>query len=307
VTPTDGCGRCGPGTDVEGGFVVADEQQTAAPDSTAVRVALWRAMHVRIDRPPHVLEDEIGLQLAAPDDGWQDRGDMHPIHTATFRAGIVVRSRFAEDLVARQAGHGVDQYVILGAGLDTFALRQPGLAARLLVFEVDQPGPQAWKRARLIELGYGIPVGLRLVPVDFEAGASWWDRLVDAGFDTGKPAVVASLGVSMYLTRDANAATLRQLASLAPGSTLVMTFAPRLDLLDADDRAGRLVAENGARASGTPWLSVFTPQEIVAMARDAGFTTAEHVSAEALNQRYFTGRTDGLRTSSGEELLVAAT
>jgi len=286
---------------------VADEQRAAEPDSTAVRVALWRAMHVQVDPPPHVLRDEIGLQLAAPQDGWRDRGDMHPTGTSRYRAGVVVRSRFTEDLVAEHAARGVSQYVILGAGLDTFAQRQPGLAAPIRVFEVDQPGPQAWKRERLTELGYGIPAWLRLVPVDFEASGSWWDRLVAAGFDAGQPAVVASLGVSMYLTKDANAATLRQLASLAPGSTLVMTFAPPLELLEAAERPAREVAEQGARSSGTPWLSFFAPQDILAMARRAGFKDAEHVSAALLNQRYFAGRTDGLRTSSGEELLVAAT
>jgi O-methyltransferase involved in polyketide biosynthesis len=145
------------------------------------------------------------------------------------------------------------------------------------------------------------------VPVDFEADGSWWDHLVAAGFDAAEPAVVASLGVSMYLTKDANAATLRQLASLAPGSTLIMTFAPPLDLLDEQARAGRLTAENGARASGTPWLSSFAPQEILALARQAGFTGARYVSAALLNERYFAARTDDLRTAPGEELLVATT
>src|SRR6204780_3909624 len=142
-------------------------EQTQAPDSTAVRTALWRAMHVQGDPPPHVLEDEIGLQLAAPDDGWRDRPDMHPAGTSGFRAAIVARARFIEDLVVEQAGQGVAQYVILGAGLDTFTQRRPEIAARLRVFEVDQPGPQAWKRRRLDELGFGVPEGLRLGPVDF--------------------------------------------------------------------------------------------------------------------------------------------
>jgi methyltransferase (TIGR00027 family) len=283
---------------------VADEQ-AVAPESSAVRVALWRALHVQIDSPPHVLEDEIGLRLAAPEHGWRQRGDMDPVRTSRFRAGIVARSRFTEDVVAEQAGNGVGQYVILGAGLDTFAQRQPELAARIGVFEVDRPGPQAWKRGRLTELGYGVPAWLHLVPVDFEAGGSWWDRLLAAGFDPGESAVVASLGVSMYLTKDANTATLGQLAALAPGSTLVMTFAPLLELLDEEDRQARMFAENGARGSGTPWLSSFAPEEIVAMARDAGFADAWHVPAAMLNERYFAGRTDGLRTSSGEELLVA--
>src|SRR5437764_6069085 len=179
------------------------DERTAAADSTAVRVALWRAMHVQVDPPPHVLADEIGLRLAAPDDGWHRRPDMDPQATRGFRASIVARARFIEDLVAEQAGRGVAQYVILGAGLDTFAQRRPEIASGLRIFEVDRPGPQAWKRQRLIELGFGIPEWLRLVPVDFEAGGSWREQLVTAGFDADQPAVVASTGVSLYLTRDA--------------------------------------------------------------------------------------------------------
>jgi len=276
-----------------------------APDSTAVRVALWRAMHVQVDAPPHVLEDELGLRLADPDDGWRARGDMDPRGTSLFRAGVVARARFVEDLVAERADKGVGQYVILGAGLDTFAQRRTDMAARLRVFEVDRPGPQAWKRKRLIELGYGVPDWLRLVPVDFEAGEAWRDRLAAAGFDAAAPALVASAGVSMYLTKDANAATLREISSLGPGSTVVMTFMPPLELVDEEDRAVRQFSENGARASGTPFITFYTPDEVVALAREAGFKDARHVSAAMLNQRYFAGRTDGLRTSSGEELLVA--
>src|SRR5438132_10343574 len=171
---------------------------TAAPDSTAVRVALWRALHVQLDPPPHVFEDEIGLRLAAPEEGWHRRPDMDLYATSAFRASIVARARFIEDLVVAPAGRGVGQYVILGAGLDTFAQRRPQIASRLLVFEVDQPGPQAWKRRRLIELGFGVPDWLRLVPVDFEASGSWWQQLAAAGVDPGQPAVVASTGVSMY-------------------------------------------------------------------------------------------------------------
>ena len=285
-----------------------DKQTAAAPDSTAVRVALWRAMHVQVDPPPHVIEDEIGLKLVAPDDGWRRRPDMDPQFTSPFRASIVARARFIEDLVVEQAGHGVDQYVILGAGLDTFAQRRSEIASRLRVFEVDQPGPQAWKRQRLIELGYGIPEWLRLVPVDFEAGDSWWERLAEAGFDASRPAIVASTGVSMYLTKDAIAATLRQVAALAPRSTLAMTFLLPLELADSEVRPGLELAEKGARASGTPFISFFTPPEILTLAREAGFREVQHVSAATLTQRYFASRTDGLRPpNNAEELLVANT
>ena len=283
---------------------MADEQ-IAGPDHTAVRVALWRALHLEVDAEPPVLADEVGLRLADPADGWRQRPDMHPVFTGGFRAAIVARARFIEDLVTAAADAGVGQYVLLGAGLDTFVQRRPEYAGRLRVFEVDQPEPQAWKRRRLTELGYGVPAWLRLVPVDFEAGASWWDLLAAAGFSAAAPAVVASTGVSMYLTRDANTATLRQLAALAPGSTVAMTFLLPAELLDERDRQGLAIAENGARASGTPFLSFFSPEEMVALAREAGFADARHVSSGLLNERYFAGRSDGLRMSTGEDLLVA--
>ncbi len=284
------------------------DDRTARADPTAVRVALWRAMHVQIDAPPHVLEDEIGLQLAGPDEGWRRRPDMDPQATSQFRASIVARARFIEDLVVQQAGRGVGQYVILGAGLDTFAQRRPEIASHLRVFEIDRPAPQAWKRQRLIDLGFGIPEWLRLVPVNFEAGGSWRERLAAAGFDAGKRSVVASTGVSMYLTPEANAATLREVAAFAMGSTLAMTFLLPLELADPLVRPGLMRAEQGARASGTPFISFFAPTEMLALAREAGFREARHVSAATLTERYFAGRSDGLRPpNNSEELLVAVT
>jgi methyltransferase (TIGR00027 family) len=264
-------------------------------------------MHVQVDPPPHVLVDELGLRLASPVNGWRDRPDMDPHATAGFRAGVVARSRFIEDLAVEQATRGVDQYVILGAGLDTFAQRAPAAAAHLRVFEVDQPGPQVWKRRRLNELGLGVPDRLRLVPVDFEAADDWWERLAAAGFDPARPAVVASAGVSMYLTEDATAATLRRIAGLAPGSTLVMTFQLPAELLDAGDRPVRQAVEEAARASGTPFVSFYSPPGMLSLARAAGFADARHVAGASHAERYFAGRTDGLRPPSGEDLLIATT
>ena len=280
---------------------------SAAPDHTAVRVALWRAMHVQVDPPPHVLEDQVGLQLVAPDENWRQRTDMDPEMTKSMRAAIVARARFIEDLVEERVGGGVKQYVMLGAGLDTFAQRRPEVASQLRIFEVDQPSPQAWKQQRLTELGLAIPEWLRFVPVDFEAGDSWWDRLLAAGFDASQPAVITSTGVSMYLTRDAIAATLRQIAALAPGSTLAMTFMIPMDLAEPDERIVRQFAENGARASGTPFISFFTPAEIVALALECGFHEAHHVPPATLVARYFSARSDGLRPFISEQFLIATT
>jgi methyltransferase (TIGR00027 family) len=277
------------------------------PDSTAVRVALWRALHVEVDAPPPVLADEIGLRLADPAPGWRARPDMDPQRTSGIRAAIVARARFIEDLVTEQAEHGTGQYVLLGAGLDTFAQRRSDAvqAAGLRVFEVDQPGTQAWKRRRLTELGYGVPEWLHLVPVDFEAGGSWRAAVTAAGLDPARPTVVSSTGVSMYLTRAANEAALRDLAQLAPWSTVAMTFLLPLELVDERDREGWVFSESGARRSGTPFISFFAPEEFLDLARSAGFADVRHVSGSQLNERYFAGRTDGLRMSTGEDFLVA--
>lgn len=283
------------------------DDHTEAPDSTAVRVALWRAMHVEVDEEPHVLEDVVGLQLVEPDSNWRDRPDMHPAGTSSFRAAIVARARFIEDLVAERAAAGVEQYALLGAGLDTFAQRRADLGAQVRIFEVDQPGTQEWKRRRLVEAGFGIPEWLRFVPIDFESGESWWAGLRAAGFDPDSAAVVASTGVSMYLTKETTAATLRQLAALAPGSAVVMSFLLPAELIDPADRPGLEMATRGAAASGTPFISFYSPDEMTALAKQAGFEGVQHISSRSLAERYFTGRADGLRPSTGEDILLATT
>ncbi|WP_158821154.1 class I SAM-dependent methyltransferase [Granulicella sp. S156] len=279
-------------------------KKSVKPDSTAVRVALWRAQHAQIDPLPHVLEDEIGLKLVAPSNAWRNRPDMMGAAMARYRASVVIRARFVEDLVTEQLAHGVGQYVILGAGLDTFAQRSPEIASHLQIFEIDRPGSQEWKRQRLIELGYGIPKGLHLVPVDFEVDDAWLDHLVAAGFDSSRPAVVASTGVSMYLTKEAIEATLQQVATFAPGSTFAMTFLLPPEPVTSTKPAGRPAAKTRSRK---PFISFFTPQEMLAMARKAGFKEARHLSGTTLTERYFPDRSDSLPSSSAEEMLIATT
>lgn len=272
-----------------------------------MRVALWRAQHVQADARPLVFEDEVGLQLAPPHD-WRSRTDMDAGRMALFRASIVGRARFVEDLVVQEISRGVEQYVILGAGLDTFAQRRPEVASLMRVFEVDRPGPQGWKRQRLVELGLGVPEWLRLVPVDFEGGDDWMRQLLAAGFDATRPAVVASTGVSMYLTKEAIAATLWQVAGLVAGSTFAMTFLLPTKYAEPELQPILEMAVKGAREQGTPFVSFFTPEEMLELARECGFREVEHVSAAALTERYFAGRTDGLRPPLDcEEFLVGRT
>ncbi len=278
--------------------------QTAGPDDTAVRTALWRASHVQADAAPYIIEDEVGLKLIAPPEGWQERPDMK--YTKRLRASIVARARFIEDIIVEQSKQGTGQYVILGAGLDTFAQRRPDIASRLQVYEIDQPGMLTWKQQRLKESGFGIPGYLHFVAVDFE-NQSWFTQLINAGFDSNKPAVVACTGVTLYLTREAIVSTLKQIATFATGSTLAITFYLPMQLLDEGDRPMQEIAENGARAAGTPFISFFTPDEIMDLAREAGFKAAKTISTKDMVQRYFTNRTDDLLPASGEVFLLATT
>lgn len=280
--------------------------QKIAPEHTAVRVALWRALHMQIDPVPHIFKDEIGAKIVA-EENWRQRQDMDPGFSKSMRASIVGRARFIEDLVEEQLKKGVTQYVILGAGLDTFAQRRPDLASKMHIFEVDQPGPQAWKKQRLADLGFTTPEWLHFVPVDFEAGDSWWDLLITSGFDPTKPAIVVSTGVSMYLTKETNFATLQQMSKLARGSTFAMTFMLALDLLEGQEKATMEFVMKKTQESGTPFLSLFVPHEIVEMTKEAGFKSALYVSGRDLYHRYFTHRTDGLDAGDAEAFLVAST
>lgn len=269
------------------------------PDNTAVRVALWRALHLEIDAPPHIIEDDLGLQLAAPGAGWQQRGDMHPEGTRQARLSIVTRARFTEDLVRST---GTQQYVILGAGLDTFALRHNSC---INVYEIDQPLTQAWKKQRIQELGWAIPDTLHFVPVDFEKDTDWLKSLAQQGFDLSQPAVISCTGVSMYLSHEAITDLLQKVAAMAKGTTLSMTFLLPKEHLQPDEQRLLEMAMKGAAAAGTPFLSFFTPDDMLALAHKAGFKYAEVVNGDELTKKYFQGRKDGLSLSNSELILIA--
>lgn len=280
-------------------------QPKTIPDNTAVRVALWRALHLQIDPTPHIFEDELALQLAAPEANWQQRPDMHPEGTRLLRLSIVARARFVEDLVAAAANEGVSQYVILGAGLDTFALRRKDLRSKITTYEIDEPDTQAWKKQRLTTLGLDIPDQLRFVPVDFEKNSNWLLQLTNAGFNVKSPAVVACMGVSLYLTHEAILGMLQQVATLAPHSTLAMSFLLPAALLNPEERRLLEMAMKGAAAAGTPFISFFTPEQMLELAADAGLKNGQIISGDDLAGRYFTGRKDLPSPPNAEQILVA--
>jgi len=210
------------------------------PDNSAVRTALWRAVHLQVDEKPYIIEDEVGLRLVAPEEGWQQRPDIK--YSKRLRASILARARFIEDLITEESKLGISQYVILGAGLDTFTQRRPEIASNLQIFEIDKPETLNWKREKLIEYGFGIPDYLHFVPLDFETSL-WWDNLLKAGFDLSVPAFVACTGVSLYLTREAIISTLKQISKLTPGSKLAMTFYLTMEFLDEEDKHMAEIAE----------------------------------------------------------------
>lgn len=203
-----------------------------------------------------------------------------------------------------KAQDGVEQYIILGAGLDTFAQRRADLTKTLTVFEVDRPDTQRWKRNRLAALGFE-STNQTFVPVDFDQGEDWWLKLNESGFDPRRGAVFASLGVSMYLTAQANESTLGLIGS-AHDSTFVVSFQVPPDLVEPGERRTHQSVKRGAQRGGSPWQSAYRPEDLMNSARRCGFDCVEHVPPDVLRDRYFSGRPDSLIPSSIEHLLVLA-
>jgi methyltransferase (TIGR00027 family) len=276
---------------------------TNQPDNTAARTALWRALHVLTDDKPHILEDLIGYELIKPEEGWQERPDMK--YTKRLRASIVARARFVEDLAKERIEKGVKQYVLLGAGLDSFVQRNSQVISPVNVYEIDQPDTLVWKEERLMEIGYKIPPNLHFVPVDFET-SSWWDELLNNGFDIHQKTFVSCTGVTLYLTRDAIIDTLKKITLLAPGSKIAIAFYLPLEQLDEEDKPLLEMAIKGAAASGTPFKSFFHVDEIAKLAQETGLKKIQTISTKDMTEKYFKHRKDDLVPASGEFILVAS-
>jgi len=276
--------------------------QTDRISRTALGVAIRRAAHQLMDQPP-VLDDPLAVRLVGPGFRRQMKRATHPV-AWDFRAFMAVRSRYVEDQVAEAVGNGVDQYVILGAGLDTFACRNPFPSLR--VFEVDLPATQAWKRKMLGEAGIALPENLTFVPLDFER-QMLAAELDEAGFDHRLPAFFGWLGVVPYLTLAAFRATLETIARLPPGSGVSFDYALDPETLGPVGRTAFDALSRRVEAVGEPFRLFFTADELEAELSRAGFRCIEQRDTEQLNEMYFKDRADGLRLSGlGLGMLVTA-
>lgn len=276
------------------------------PSATAQGTAMQRAAHQVFD-DPRVLDDPIALRIIGPENVALLRSNPEWYQTPRslgVRAFVVMRSRYAEDAVAEAAQRGIRQYVVLGAGLDTFAYRNP-YAGRVHVLEVDHPSTQARKRNRLREAGIEIPGSLTFAPINFES-QTLADGLERAGLRTDEPAFFSWLGVVVYLTKPAVMQTLRFVASsMAPGSEIVFDFLLPNSLLSEPQRRSREASARRVAALGEPWLSFFEPPRLAAELEEMGFAHVEVFGPEQANQRYFENRTDDLYVRGTNHLIRA--
>ena len=216
---------------------------------------------------------------------------------------MCIRSRFTEDLVERAIGRGVEQYVILGAGLDSFACRRSDLMDRLRVFEVDHPASQSWKQYRLGDLGIEIPGNLVFAPVDFER-QTLREGLVSAGFNFARPAVFSWIGVTMYLTLDAIEATLGTISQCMPGSQVALTYNQPHRVLDDIALQVTSTFEPIATEMGEPFVSLFVPDEIEGLLRHHGFDDIAHFGPEQARAAWFSGAA-GVAIAGAQRLIAA--
>jgi methyltransferase (TIGR00027 family) len=272
------------------------------PSATAQGAAMHRAAHQLLD-VPKILDDPLALRIIGANAESALRSNPGRFQKSRFlRAFIVLRSRYAEDELARAIQTGVRQYVILGAGLDTFAYRNPYPGSRLRVFEVDHPATQSWKRARLHEAEIAIPDSLTFAAIDFEQ-QTLADGLSRAGFRADEAAFFSLLGVVMYLMKTAVMETFKFVASLPAGSGIVFDYGILPSALSESQRSSREARASRVAAIGEPWITYFDSSSLASELQGMGFKHVEDFGAEEANNRYFKDRTDSLRISSSGRLM----
>jgi methyltransferase (TIGR00027 family) len=277
------------------------------PSQTAIRSAMRRAAHYLLDAEPKILADRFARALAgfSSDDEFLKayRALPNPWRSTHF----ALRHRLAEDELAKAVEHGTTQYVILGAGLDSFAYRQPDLMRSLDVYEVDHPASQAWKRERVAALGIKVPPTLHYAPIDFEQN-TLTEGLTAAGLNRREPAFFSWLGVIQYLTREAVLRTLREVAAVsAARSTLFLEFIAPPDTLNDEDAAHVRSQAEPMATLGEPWLTFFTSDDMHEALTQAGFASVEHFGPTEVFDRYLRGRTDGARLPGHVRMATATT
>ena len=256
---------------------------------TALGTAMLRAVHQIIDTPPHILEDPLAVVLLGPDAEALIRGrsvDYQTIGRRLLRTHVVLRARYAEDRLEAAVQRGVSQYVLLGAGFDTFAMRQPAWAQSLEIFEVDHAATQEVKRSLMAAAGLAFPANTHFAAIDFEKETlSAGLQRSTVAFD--RPVFFSWLGVTMYLHLDAIDAVLQSVASFPTGSEIILTFAR--PPVAGPSRLSQRVAD-----LEEPWVTTFEPEAIAARLYAAGFTTLEFLSPERAENRYFKQNPQGL-------------
>ena len=276
------------------------------PSRSALAVASLRAVHQLLDEPL-VFPDPIALPLLGASAGAALRDDLFVLNdpmSRGLRGALVARSMFVEDELARCVAAGTRQYVVLGAGLDTFAYRNPYSNEGLRVFEVDHPGTQRWKQQLLAEAGIGAPASVTFVPLDLERD-DLGNALRQAGFRADQAACVSWMGVTMYLTADAVLRTLGTVAGYAAGSCLCFDYRVPATMLNPIEHVISEALEQKIAALGEPWLSTFDPMQLQRQLLELGFSSARSATPDDLNARYFARRKDGLRTGGGVRIMCA--
>lgn len=281
------------------------------PSATAMLTAMVRAAHLLWDDPPKIFEDTLALQLSGCESEAALKAQLDQLDAEVARttnpdfalisrrsltAMVVMRSRYVEDEVDEAVAKGVWQYVILGAGLDSFAYRRLDLAKVLRVFEVDHPATQAWKWTSLHAVGVRLPPNLSVVPVDFEK-ESLIDNLQRNGYRKDAPAIFSWLGVTMYLTPEAIFGTLRGMAALARGTEILFEYNASKELLDDETQKILAAIMAAVAARGEPMRSFFEPARLAAQVRELGFAEVSDFGPDEALGHYFPGRPGDLRPS----------
>jgi methyltransferase (TIGR00027 family) len=276
--------------------------QAGQPSHTARGAAAYRAIHQTLEGgiifsdpfASRILDDETRARL----DETAADPSLRPM-----RLFIAARSRFSEDTLAACVARGVRQIVVLGAGLDTFSLRNPHAGEDVRVFEVDYPATQDWKRERLKQAGLAVPASLTFAPVDFER-QSLSDGLLTAGFRADRPAFFQWLGVVPYLTREAVSATLDFIAGV-PESEVVFDYAEPFENYPAERRANVMATAANAAARGEPWLTLFDPVELSEMLHNKGFGVVEDLDLADIADRFYRALKQGIVIGPGAHVVRA--